>query len=127
MKLAYVDTSCLVAVALGESDWQQVSERLSSFNRLVASNLLEAELRAALSRERVDRDPAGLLSWIGWVYPHRPLTLEYRDVLEHGHVRGADLWHLASALFVKRRLGEVAFLTLDERQRKVAQALDFAV
>jgi len=71
--------------------------------------------------------PPSALSWIGWVYPHRPLTREYQDVLKRGHVRGADLWHLANALFIKRRLGDVAFLTLDERQREVAKALDFAV
>ena len=127
MKLAYVDTSCLLAIAFAESDWQSVSRRLSGYGRLVSSNLLEAELRSALARERLDREPAELLSWIGWIYPQRPLTKELREGLGHGHVRGADLWHLATALFLKRRIGDMAFLTLDERQRSAAKALDFEV
>ena len=47
-------------------------------------------------------------------------------MLAHGHVRGADLWHLACASFVKRRLGQLAFLTLDGRQGDAARALGFS-
>jgi len=127
MKLAYVDSSCLVAIAFDESDSKETRERLTGFGRLLSSNLLEAELRSALSREGVMEDCAPLLSWIGWVHPDRPLTTEYRAILGRGHARGADLWHLACALFLKGRLGELTFVTLDRRQRDLARALAFDV
>ena len=123
MKLAYVDTSCLVAVALNEPRGRETAEGFALFSRLVASNLLEAELRSALARERVRADCAPLFSAISWVLPDRPLTTEFREVLGLGRVKGADLWHLACALFLKQRLAGLSFLTLDRRQRELAEAL----
>jgi hypothetical protein len=46
-------------------------------------------------------------------------------VLEHGYLRGADLWHLACALFVVDEPDMLTFLTLDTRQQEVAAALGF--
>jgi hypothetical protein len=45
-------------------------------------------------------------------------------VLDAGYVRGADLWHLAVALFIDPER-EIDFLTLDERQRAVSRKLGF--
>jgi len=123
MSVAYLDTSCMVAIAFDETGSRELAERLSTFPRLVSSNLLEAEMRSALSREKVEEDCGPLLSWIGWVYPDRPLTVEYREILTQGHVRGADLWHLACALFLAKRLRGLAFITLDQRQRELAEAV----
>ena len=125
MKLAYVDTSFVVAVALGEKGASRHAARLGRFQRLISSNLMEAELRAALAREEVDSDPAPLLSWFHWVHPDRPLSREFHEVLAAGHVRGADLWHLACALFLKASLGDLTFLTLDRPQQAVAKSLGF--
>ncbi len=91
----------------------------------MASNLLEAELRSALARERVEADCAPLVSGINWVLPDRPLSSEFREVLGLGRVKGADLWHLACALFLKRRLAGLSFLSLDRKQRDLAEALGF--
>ena len=52
MSIAYVDTSALVAIAFEEPGGSQAGERLEGFSRLLSSNLLEAELRAAFARER---------------------------------------------------------------------------
>lgn len=123
MKLAYVDSSCLVAIAFGEPGSKETAKRLAGFGRLFSSNLLEAELRSALSREQVREDCAPLLSWIGWIYPDRPLTREYRTILDRGHARGADLWHLACAMFLRSRVGGLSFITLDRRQHELAQAV----
>ncbi len=125
MKLAYVDTSCLVAIAFDEPGASDLAERLRGYGRLFSSNLLEAELRSAVSRERARADCAPLLSWIGWVFPDRPLTREFHEVLARGHARGADLWHLGCALFLKNRLRELAFVTLDRRQLELEEALGF--
>ena len=54
--VAYVDTSCLVAIAFGERGATALERRLRAFDVLIASNLLEAELRAAFIRERVRVD-----------------------------------------------------------------------
>ncbi len=125
MRLAYVDSSCLVAIAFGESAASRVTARLRRFDRLFSSNLLEAELRSALVREGV-RDRAGsLLSWLTWVYPNRPLTEEFDRITALGYVRGADLWHLANALFLAPTRDDLAFLTLDKRQKEVAATLGF--
>jgi len=125
MKIAYVDTSCLVAVALGERGAAAVERRLARFDRLVSSNLLEAELRAALRREGVE-GASRVLSSITWLLPDRPLSAEIAAVLEAGYVRGADCWHLATALYLAPEPSELSFITLDERQRDVAALLGFS-
>jgi hypothetical protein len=91
---------------------------------VISSNLLEAELRAALARERV-AVPEGLLDAIGWVLPDRPLAQEMVRVLEKGYVRGADLWHLACALYAAGDPAELAFLTLYQPQLRAAARRGF--
>lgn len=123
---AYPDTSALLAVALEEPTAAAIAQRLTQFPRLVASNLLEAEMRAAFGRLGLEFDD-GLLSNIEWIFPDRPLTREIKDALTVAYLRGADLWHIATALYVKDTLaGEMAFITLDNRQRSVAANLGFA-
>lgn len=126
MKVAYVDTSCLVAIAFGERGSAPLARRLAAFDELVASNLLEAELRAALLRESVAPGDA-LLNSVSWIVPDRPLHGEISAVLTAGYVRGADCWHLAAALYLAEDPGAISFLTLDERQGAVARALGFRV
>jgi predicted nucleic acid-binding protein len=126
MKVAYVDTSCLVAIAFGERGSKALAKRLQGFDRLLSSDLLEAELLSTLTREKATDDPGGLLSHLDWLFPDRPLTTEYSRVLTAGYVRGADLWHLACALYVAPKAEEMYFLTLDKRQKKVAKQLGFA-
>ncbi len=123
MKAAYVDTSCLVAVAFDERGRRALAKRLRGYDRLVASNLLEAELAATLVREGVGADPSGLLAHLDWLFPDRPLTPEYSRVLSAGYVRGADLWHLACALYLSPDPAQLHFLTLDKRQADLAGKL----
>lgn len=127
MKAAYVDTSILVAILLGESDHEDLISRLRVFDQLFSSNLLEAELRSALKREGAEEIDEGPLTWIWWVYPSRPLTPEFKSVLEEGYLRGADLWHLACALHLREESIEVTFLSLDEKQAAVAGLMGFAL
>lgn len=124
MKAAYVDTSCLVAIAFGEPGSKEVARILRSYDELFSSNLLEAELRSALRREEIDGDPGELLTMLSWVHPDRPLTGEMRTVLAASYVRGADLWHLAVALSLDPALG-IDFLTLDMRQQAAGALLGF--
>jgi predicted nucleic acid-binding protein len=119
----YSDTSALVALAFGERGAKAIARDLESATAVYSSNLLEAEFRSVLLREGVEN--GSLLEPIHWVVPDRPLSREFARVLEVGYVRGADLWHLACALFVEPEPLELVFLTLDKRQRAVARDLGF--
>ena len=126
MSVAYVDTSALVAIAFNERGAAALAKRLDAFSRLLSANLLEAELRAAFTREGHQFEP-GLVSGIEWVLPDRPLTDEFERVLRVGYLRGADLWHIATALYLAQEPAEISFVTLDDRQRTVTVALGFQV
>ena len=124
MSVAYVDTSALVAVAFDDRSGSAIAGRLDACSRLLASNLLEAELRAVFARERLDF-ATNLVAGIDWVLPDRPLAPEMTAVLESGQLHGADLWHVATALYAAPEPGQIAFVTRDERQQAVAEALGF--
>lgn len=64
---------------------------------------------------------------IAFVMPARSLLPEIARILDVGHLRGADLWHLACALFLSPDPTQLAFLTLDRRQAEVAATLGFRV
>jgi hypothetical protein len=124
MTIAYVDTSCLVSIAFGERGAPALARRLEGFDELVASNLLESELRSVFARQAVPFEPA-MIAGLRWILPDRPLGPEMEQALTKGHLRGADLWHVACALSVAEPR-ELSFLTLDTRQREVAGLLGFA-
>ena len=126
MSVAYVDSSVVVAIAFGERGSEAVARRLTSFTQLYSSNLLDAELRAALARESVPYSPHHV-EHIRWIWPSRPLGPEMETAPAAGYLRGADLWHVATALFAAPAPREMAFVTLDERQRAVAAELGFRV
>lgn len=121
---AYVDTSCLVAIAFGEPGGDELAADLEGFAHLFSSNLLEAELRSAFAREGVEGGEH-LLTWITWVLPDRPLSAELGRVLGAGYARGADAWHLATALYLVEEPADLPFFTLDARQAELAGALGF--
>lgn len=124
MSVAYVDTSCIVATAFGEKEASATVRRLSRFDRVISSPLLEAELFSALARERREVS-GGWSSAIEYVIVDRPLSAELIRVLSAGYVRGADSWHLATALYASPDPRELTFITLDSSQRKVARKLGF--
>ena len=126
MRTAYVDTSALAAIVFGENAAEEMARRLGAFRRVLSSNLLEAELRAALAREGAAYSPS-YVEQIDWIFPDRPLGPEMDTVLEVGYLKGADLWHVATALAAARDPREMSFITLDERQRAVAAELGFCV
>ena len=124
--MAYVDSSVLVAIMLAEDGSASLNDWLVGYDRLVGSNLVEAEVKSARIREEIESDPAFLFR-INWIFADRPLSLEIAKVLGAGYLRGADLWHVATALYFSPEPNEISFLTLDIRQRAVAEALGFRV
>ena len=109
---------------LAQMEAAAIARRLARYDRVLSSPLLEAELFSALRREERDVTTEWS-SAIEYVIVDRPLTGELTRVLHAGYVRGADCWHLATALFVAPDPSQLAFITLDETQRKVAKALGF--
>jgi hypothetical protein len=125
LKFSYIDTSVVVGIAFSEPDAATFPSRLARFGRVFSSNLLEAEFRSTLLREKVGDSGESLLGFITWIYPNRSLKPEIDRVAASGYLRGADLWHLANALFLAPDSRELTFLTLDRRQREVAVELGF--
>lgn len=125
MKVAYIDTSSILAVYLLEPGHRKVLEALDRYDEILSSNLLEAELRSAMLREGLDGPELELLERLVWVLPSRPLSGELSKVLSAGYLGGADSWHLACALYIRGSNDGVEFVTLDRRQREVAERLGF--
>ena len=123
---AYVDSSCLVAIALGERRARSVAARLAKCDVLLAHPLLDAEVRCACARESQPL-PDAELQLVHWIDVNRPLSDEIDRVLSAGYVRGADCLHLATALFLAGDPRQLTFLTLHLRQRAVARTLGFKV
>ncbi|MEQ9568968.1 MAG: type II toxin-antitoxin system VapC family toxin [Longimicrobiales bacterium] len=126
MRVAYVDTSCLVALAFDELGAEAWSRRLSEYDELVTANLTEAEFRVAMHREGVE-GAESFLAHLAWLLPDRPLGPEIERVIRTRYLRGADLWHLACALYLADDPAEVDFVSLDDEQRATARALGFRV
>jgi len=123
---SYVDTSVLVAIALGEPGAERLRRRLARFGAVFAGGLLEAEFRSAVARENVEGEAAEAhLRRISFVEPPRRMTAEISRALAVRRLRGADLWHVACALYLSPDPHELAFLTLDADQRFVARKLGF--
>jgi predicted nucleic acid-binding protein len=119
MNVVYVDTSAVLAVLFGEATATRIQAQLNEADVVLSSNLLEAELRGAFQREKLEFDEA-LLDSITWLLPQRALTGEISTVLTAGYLRGADLWHVACALYADDGGGGISFVTMDERQRAIA-------
>jgi hypothetical protein len=126
LKIGYIDTSALLAVAFDEPAGRRIAGRIVAFPRLISSNLLEAEYRSALAREGIDGEQ-DILESIDWIFPDRPLTGEVLRILKLGHLRGADLWHLACALFVDPEARDLSFITADGHQKALARKIGFTV
>ena len=92
---------------------------------MFTSNLLEAELRAAMSREKVNVPIEELIVGVEWILPRRSLTRELKQTLSAGYLRGADLWHVACARYLASQVAPdtVQFVSLDRQQSRVANCL----
>lgn len=127
MSAAYLDSSFLLAILLQQPRHRALRSVLARFDPLIAGDLLVAEVLATAAREGIPVEavrPA--IESIDLVLPDRSLEPEALEVLRHGRLRGADLWHLACALYVAsdERDG-LAFLSRDAPQRELARRLGF--
>lgn len=129
MKRAYVDTSALVAIQFGEPERPRVLAVLRSHDELISSALVVAEMLATLRRAALPLASADqLLARIDRLAPPDDLRTECEQALLVGSLRGADLWHVATALrLAGKQKKRLTFCTLDKAQRGVAAGLGFPV
>ncbi|MFI5297949.1 MAG: PIN domain-containing protein [Polyangiales bacterium] len=129
MKRAYVDTSALVAVQFGELDRPRVLKVLRAHDALVSTSLVVAEMLATLRRANLPVGSAGpLLKRIERLALPDDLRDECEQALAVGALRGADLWHVATALrLAGKHRKRLTFCSLDQAQRGVAAGLGFPV
>jgi predicted nucleic acid-binding protein len=126
LKAAYVDSSSLLAIAFSEPGHERIAPLIDAYEQVFSSNLLEAELRAAMSREKVDVSIEELIIGVEWILPRRSLTRELKQTLSAGYLRGADLWHVACARYLASQVAPdtVQFVSLDRQQSRVANCLN---
>jgi len=129
LNAAFVDTSAFLSVLLKEPGSDSVERLFGALKPVYASNLLEAEARSASDREGLDRrEVEEALTRVKWVLPTRPLSQELRLLGAAGiRLKGADLWHVACALYLAGDPKGFPFLTLDDRQAEAARRLGFRV
>jgi hypothetical protein len=50
------------------------------------------------------------------IFPERSLAKELAQIFSHGHIRGADALHLATAIWLADGMNDkIEFLSLDEK------------
>lgn len=126
MTIAHIDGSPVIGVLFDEKGHESLIESVLVLDRVFSPNLLEAEVRAVTVRESIVADHfSKVLARIDWVLPDGPLSGEIDRALSAGYLRGADLWHLTCALYLKGEHAGARFLSLDRKQLEVARLLGF--
>ena len=127
MSTAYLDSSFLLSMILNQTDSSGLRIVLSQYDRVVSGDLIVAECLSVARRESFDVDAVlAVLGSVDLVHPSRSLASEIRHALNEAYLRGADLWHVACALFVATDSpSTIAFLSRDRSQRRVASHLGF--
>lgn len=127
MSWAYIDSSVLIATLLEDHPKPQLDKFWGSAEWFISSYLLQAEVFSAVKREKADMQLAALeIKKIGFVRTDS-LAEELMEIFKAGYVRGADAFHLATALWIRGKHKDLKFITLDEKQKEIARYLDFIV
>ncbi len=94
--------------------------------RWISSSLLEAEVYSAARREKIPLElAAAFVQRVSLVYPEGSLQKEYLAIFRQGYVRGADAYHLATALYLDPECQNLNFATVDKRQAELAEVIGF--
>ncbi len=125
LSIAYVDTSCLVAILLAEPGSRALRARplrLDLVFQPPRSRAPSAVFSARVSRSSAKSSfttCAGSSRIARW-------ARRSRRVFASGQLRGADAWHLGLRALLSPD-AEITFLSLDAKQREVAAQLGFEV
>lgn len=128
MKLVYIDTSVLIAVFFQEPNYKNYLKYFSKNYQLISSEILVAEFYSFLSRNKRPLSEAfEILDYLSIVRPDKGLENYCEMILSYGYAKGADLFHIANALYIDPEVKELVFLTHDVKQGKLAKKVGFKV
>jgi len=130
--VVYWDSSAVISALFKDPNSRRAKTMAERAGLHLLTTLAYAEINAVLARmkreniltevlfqsahEILDRGPWRRIS----IAPEWKLT---RRLAAKHHLRGADLWHLATAISLKSELRELSLLTFDQRL-KTAAALE---
>lgn len=127
--IAYLDSSYILGILFREERYNAHQKRIKSLNHAVTSLFSQAEIMSSLKREAIEFDSfIQMADAIDWLLLGDRLDEELARVFAHGYLRGADAFHLATALWFvgDADTKDCAFLTLDKKQETVAKSLGFS-
>jgi predicted nucleic acid-binding protein len=122
LKAAYIDSSVIIAASLNQLTKSDKFFEICEEYEFFSSYLLAAETYSAMKREKFPLkvaqpfiERANFLS--------RPIHAElFKKGLKKAYVRGADLYHIATALLIRENYSsQISFFSLDSKQSEVAK------
>jgi predicted nucleic acid-binding protein len=129
-QVIYWDASAILSALVEDGHTDQAQEWLKKRGAHVVSTLSYAEVLAVFERLRrsgvvseklVDRSLEGLERGPWQRLDLQPDWGDIRSLASQWSLRGADLWHLSTAMGLRREIGEMTLLTFDKRLRRAAQ------
>jgi len=129
-QVIYWDASAILSALVEDDHTDQAQEWLKKRGAHVVSTLSYAEVLAVFERLRrsgvvseklVDRSLEGLERGPWQRLDLQPDWGDIRSLASQWSLRGADLWHLSTAMGLRREIGEMSLLTFDKRLRLAAQ------
>lgn len=128
-----MDTSALVKLYVDEEDRELVFEAVGASEVIATSPIAYAEARSAFSRRSREGEMSGEEhrraverldeQWVGYARLAVSNSVAYRagEMVERYGLRGFDAVHLASAVRLRERFGDLRFLAFDERLTEAAR------
>ena len=131
--IAYWDASALLSVLFEDRHSDQAQKQANRRGLHLMSTLSYAETCAVIARMKRERLLADVLIKAAFEVLHKgpwrhlnalPEWGMVQTLSEKWHLRGADLWHLATAKSLQRDLPEIFMLTFDDKLEVAARGED---
>ena len=130
--VVYWDTSAILSALLQDSHSDEARKWIEKSGLHLMSTLSFAETHAALARIRREKLMADVLISAAReslkLGPWNRLNIspQWSDIeglASEWNLRGADLWHLATAITVQKEIPELRLLTFDDHLRPAASGM----
>jgi len=134
-QVIYWDASAILSALVEDDHTDQAQECLKERGAHVVSTLCYAEVLAVFERLRrsgvvseklVNRSLEGLERGPWQRLDLQPDWGDIRSLSSQWSLRGADLWHLSTAMGLRREIGEMTLFTFDKRLHQAAQGAGLA-
>ena len=126
--IAYIDTSVFINVLLSQQGYKYFHTIMKRCKKLLSSPLIEAEVLTTCQRENFDQKQAiEALKEITLCFVEKSLIEKYEMILKECNLKGADAYHLATALYLDPSREFLHFLTDDLKQKEAAKKKGFKI